>query len=146
MEKYLTPSLIWFVAGFVLFLLEFVLPGFILFFFGIAAWLVAILTFFIDISVNVQLLIFLATALLTVALFRKYLRDKLGMYRKAPTLLEDEFIGKTAIVEVDISPLKNGKVEFKGTSWEAASAEHIAAGQQVLILETKSIVLIVKSI
>lgn len=146
MEKYMNLSLIWFIIGFALFMLEFAIPGFILFFFGIAAWIVAVLTLFIDISLNIQLLIFLGSALITVALFRKYLKDKLGMYRETPKLLEDEFIGKIGYAETEISPLRNGKVDFKGTSWEASSADTIAAGQQVQIIETKSILLIVKLI
>lgn len=137
-------SLLWFIIGFVLFMLEFLVPGFILFFFGIAAWIVAILTFFIDISLDIQLLIFLGSALITVALFRKYLKERLGMYRETPKILEDEFIGKTAIAETEIAPGRNGKVDFKGTSWDASSADTIAPGQQVQIIETRSILLIVK--
>lgn len=146
MEEFMNVSLLWFIIGFALFMLEFMVPGFILFFFGISAWIVAILTFFIDISLNSQLLIFLGSALLTVALFRKYLKDKVGMYRENPMVLEDEFIGKTGIAETEISPGKNGKVDFKGTSWDASSADTIDAGQQVLIIETRSILLIVKLI
>lgn len=146
MEKYMNLTLIWFIIGFALFMLEFAVPGFILFFFGIAAWIVAILTLFMDISLNVQLLIFLGSALITVALFRKYVKEKLGMYRESPRLLEDEFIGKVCYAETAISPEKNGKVEFKGASWDASSADTIAAGQKVQIIETKSIHLIVKLI
>jgi membrane protein implicated in regulation of membrane protease activity len=146
MEKFMNVSLLWFVIGFALFMLEFLVPGFILFFFGIAAWIVAILTLFVDVSLNIQLLIFLGSALIGVALFRKYLKDKLGMYRESPRLLEDEFIGKVGLAETEISPGKNGKVDFKGTSWEASSADTIAAGQQVQIIETRSILLIVKQI
>lgn len=146
MEKLLNISLLWCVFGFGLFLLEFLVPGFILFFFGVAAWVVAIITLFIDISINAQLLIFLGTAILTVVLFRKWAKAKLGMYLEGPRVLEDEFIGKMAIVESKITPERNGKVEFKGTSWDAASSEQIEAGKSVQIIETKSIILIVKQL
>lgn len=146
MEKFLNISLLWFVFGFAFFLLEFLVPGFILFFFGVAAWVVAILTLFFEISIDLQLIIFLGTALLTVVLFRKWAKDKIGMYREGPRVLEDEFIGKIAIVETTITPERNGKVDFKGTSWDAASTELIQPGQNVQIIDTKSIVLIVKQI
>jgi len=146
MENFMNLSLLWFVVGFMLFLLEFMIPGFILFFFGIAAWIVAILTFFIDISLNAQLIIFLGSALLTVALFRKYMKEKMGMSSKTPQLLEDEFVGKIAFAETQISPGENGKVEFKGASWDASSTDMIEAGQKVTIIDTKSILLIVKLI
>lgn len=139
-------SVLWFIVGFAFFLLEFAVPGFILFFFGIAAWLVAILTLFMPISLDTQLIIFLLSAIVTVILFRKILKDKLGMYREGPTVLEDEYIGKIALAETAITPNENGKVEFKGTSWDAKSDDYILAGQKVEIIETRSILLIVKPI
>lgn len=146
MDEFMNISVIWFIVGFAFFLLEFAVPGFILFFFGIAAWLVAIITFFIPIGLDVQLIIFLLSAIISVILFRKILKDKLGMYREGPTILEDEYIGKIALAETPIAPNENGKVEFKGTSWEAKSDHFIIAGQKVEIIETKSIILIVKPI
>ena len=139
-------SVLWFILGFLFFLLEFVVPGFILFFFGIAAWLVAIITFFVPIGLDTQLIVFLVSAVITVVLFRKYLKEKLGMYREGPTILEDEYIGKIALAETEITPTENGKVEFKGTSWDAKSDDYIVAGQKVEIIETRSILLIVKPI
>lgn len=146
MDKFMNISVLWFIVGFVFFLLEFVVPGFILFFFGIAAWLVAIITLFTPIGLDTQLIVFLVSSVLTVVLFRKYLKEKLGMYREGPTTLEDEFIGKIALAETAISPNENGKVEFKGTSWDAKSDGYIVAGQKVEIIETRSILLIVKPI
>ncbi|RYF17843.1 MAG: NfeD family protein [Flavobacteriales bacterium] len=146
MEEFRNISVVWFVIGFVFFLLEFVVPGFILFFFGVAAWVVALLTLVVDVSLNVQLIIFLATAILTVALLRKWLSNKIGMYREGPKTLEDEYVGKQALAETAMGPGKNGKVEFRGTSWDASSEDYIEAGQNVLITETRSILLIVKLI
>jgi len=146
MDDFMNISVLWFIVGFVFFLLEFIVPGFILFFFGIAAWLVALLTLFLDIGINAQLIIFLISALLAVVLLRKWAKEKLGMYREGPRILEDEYIGKIALAETDISPENNGKVEFKGASWDAKSNDHIAAGQKVQIIETRSILLIVKQI
>ncbi len=139
-------SVLWFTVGFAFFLLEFTVPGFILFFFGIAAWLVAILTLFMPISFDTQLSIFLVSAIVTVILFRKILKNKIGMYREGPTVLEDEYIGKIALAETAITPNENGKVEFKGASWDAKSDDYILAGQKVQIIETRSILLIVKPI
>ena len=146
MDEFMNVSVIWFIVGFVFFLLEFLVPGFILFFFGIAAWLVAFITLFTDISLNTQLLIFLGSAVVTVVLFRKLLKDKIGIYKEGPKVLEDEYIGKIALAETPITPTENGKVEFKGASWDAKSDEYIAAGQKVQIIETRSIILIVKPI
>jgi len=145
MEEFLNSAVVWFGLGLVFLLLEFVLPGFILFFFGIGAWIVAILTLFIDVSLNVQLLIFLGSSVLTVLLFRNWVKSKFDINKKGPQQLEDEYIGKIALAETAILPGQQGKVEFKGASWDASSDDYIEAGEQVMITETRSILLIVKS-
>ena len=145
MEEYLNSAVVWFGIGLVFLLLEFVLPGFILFFFGIGAWIVAILTLFIDVSLNVQLLVFLGSSLVTVLLFRNWVKNKFDINQRSPQHLEEEYVGKFAMAETAIKPGHNGKVEFKGASWDASSDDYIEAGEQVLIIETRSILLIVKS-
>lgn len=145
MEKFFTPAVIWFIVGFVLFLLEFVVPGLILFFFAVGAWVVAILCTFLDISVNLQLLIFLCTSGISVLLLRKWVKGLLGSRNTSTEVIENEFIGKIAVTETEISPGRNGKVDFRGVSWDASSDETIGPRETVTIIGTKSIVLIVKS-
>lgn len=145
MDNILNNALVWFIIGFGFFLLEFIVPGFILFFFGVGAWVVSLLTFFFDFSLNIQIITFIVSSLITVVLFRNWIRKKFGMDAACPQILEDEFIGKTARVAIAIAPGSNGKVEFKGTLWDAASEDTIAAGETATITETRSILLIVKS-
>ncbi len=141
----LNISVIWVLIGFAFFLLEFVIPGFILFFFGVGAWIVALLSFFFDIDLNIQIFLFIASSGLSVVFFRKWVRAKLGSYAEVPMVLEDEFIGKRAVAETSFGMGKHGKVTFKGTSWDAETEDEIAAGEDVVITATRSIVLIVKS-
>ena len=144
MGNFSNPAVLWFVAGFLFFLLEFALPGFILFFFGVGAWIVALLALFIDIPINVQLLLFLAASLTTILLFRKSLHTIMRR-KKNSVELEDEFLGQTARSETAIAPGRTGKVYFKGTSWEAVSDDVIGPDEAVTIIGTESIILIVKS-
>lgn len=138
-------AVIWFLIGFILFLLEFVLPGLILFFFAVGAWLVAILLLFIDFSINFQLIIFVISSILTIFLLRDWVKRMLYGKPTSKELLEDEFLGKIARAETAIIPGENGKVYFKGTTWQAASQDFIAAGENVTIIGNDSILLIVKS-
>lgn len=140
----LSPAAIWFIIGFVLLLLEFAMPGLIIFFFGLGAWVVAASCLFTELPFNYQLILFIASSVLSVLLFRKGLRRMLQS-KRSPSLLDDEFIGKVAKAETPIAPGRNGKVLFKGSSWNAASSEHIEAGENVVITGNDSIVLIVKS-
>jgi membrane protein implicated in regulation of membrane protease activity len=94
MESFYNAAVIWFIAGLIFFLLEFAVPGLILFFFAVGAWMVAILSFFFDLSVNTQLILFLAGSILTTMLFRKWVK-KIIWTKKNSTELENEFIGKT---------------------------------------------------
>lgn len=136
---------IWFIVGLFLFLLEFAIPGLILFFFAIGAWFVAALTLFFHFSIDVQLFIFLGSSIISVMLFRKWLKNVLYGRKKTNDLIEDEFIGKTAQAETSISSGKNGRVDFKGISWDAASEDNIEKGEQVIITGNDSILLFVKS-
>lgn len=145
METLLTAAVIWIILGFIFFILEFVIPGLILFFFAVGAWIVAILCLFVDLSLNMQLIIFLVSSIVSVLLLRKWF-SKILWKRKHPSeLLEDEFLGKTAVAETDILPGVNGKVDFKGTTWSATSDDTILKGENVIITGNESILLIVKS-
>ena len=145
MEIFLQAAVIWFIIGFIFFLLEFVIPGLILFFFAVGAWIVALLSLFIDLSFNLQLMIFVASSVVTIFLLRKWVKKMLYGNKRSTELLEDEFLGKIARSETAISPGNNGKVNFKGTSWQAASDDFIEAGENVTIVGNESILLIVKS-
>ncbi len=145
METFLTAAVIWIILGFVFFLLEFVIPGLILFFFAVGAWIVAILCLFIDLSINEQLIIFLISSIASILLLRNWFSKILWKKKHSTEILEDEFLGKTAKAETDISPGENGKVDFKGTTWQAASEDTIAKGENVIIIGNESILLLVKS-
>ncbi len=137
-------ALMWFIAGFILFILEFVTPGLILFFFAVGAWLVSILLLFVDLPVNSQLILFLIGSLATLVLFRKWLKKVIWIKRHSSEI-EDEFVGKTAIAETFIGPGHEGKVQFRGTSWNAISDDTIEKGENLIIMGNLSIKLIVRS-
>lgn len=142
MRSLLNPSVIWFVIGLILLVLEFLAPGLLVIFFGIGAWVTALVCLFLTPGVNSQILIFLVTSVLSLLLLRKYLKRVFYKDEHAPEdTLSDEFIGKTAVVEVPIKNGKRGKVIFKGTSWTAESDYNLEKGHQVMIISKESIVL-----
>ena len=141
----LHTAVVWFIIGFILFILEFVVPGLILFFFAVGAWTVAFLSVFVVLPLTAQLLIFVVTSVLTIFVLRKWLQKRLYGNQPSTQILEDEFLGKFGIAETPISPGYDGKVDFKGTSWQATSTDIIASGENVEIIGNESILLIVKS-
>jgi len=63
-NEWIKPVVVWFLIGLVLLILEFLMPGVIFFFFGIGAWITAIITLFTDVSFNTQLAIFIISSVM----------------------------------------------------------------------------------
>jgi membrane protein implicated in regulation of membrane protease activity len=139
------PEIFWFILGLCLLLLELVIPGFFIFFFGLGAWITAIVCLIGHPPTNLQIIIFAITSTLLLIALRKIIQNKfLNSKRTISDDVEDEFTGKEAIAKIDFGGLKQGKVEFKGTSWTAESASEIKEGQRVIIIEKDSFKLLVE--
>jgi membrane protein implicated in regulation of membrane protease activity len=136
---------IWFIIGLALFLLELVLPGFVIFFFGVGAWVTALLCLIANPGLNLQAIVFAVTSILSLVALRKIIQKKF-FYTKDELSkdVEDEFSGREAIAMTDFGPGENGKVEFKGTQWKAESLSSIREGDRVIIKEKDSFKLIVE--
>ena len=130
------PELVWFILGLILLLAELVLPGFVIFFFGVGAWITALVCLFFNPGFNLQAVIFAVTSVIVLLAFRKMIQNKF-IYNKNDIsgTIEDEFTGKEAVAVADFDDEKRGKVDFKGTSWRAESDFEIHAGQTVIILK-----------
>ena len=139
------PEIFWFILGLGLFLLELVMPGFIIFFFGLGAWITALVCLIGNPGTNLQIIIFaLSSAVLLIALRRIIQKKYLNSKNIRSEDVEDEFTGKEALATVDFGGIKKGKVEFKGTTWTAESSSDIIEGQRVIIVEKNSFNLIVE--
>ena len=139
------PELVWFMIGLALFLLELVLPGFVIFFFGVGAWLTALLCLIAEPGLNLQAIVFAVTSILSLVALRKIIQKKF-FYSKDELSrdVEDEFSGREAIAISDFGPGKNGKVEFKGTQWKAESTSAVREGDRVIIKEKENFKLFVE--
>jgi membrane protein implicated in regulation of membrane protease activity len=142
------PELLWFLIGLVLFLLELIVPGFIIFFFGIGAWITALICLIItpvkDMT-NFQIIIFAVTSVLSLITFRRLLKKKFFYSRdNNADAVEDEFTGKEGVAITDFGKDRKGKVEFKGTRWNAESESEIKENQTVIIIKKENLVLTVE--
>lgn len=144
MEILSDPAVIWFLVGLGLLLLELVLPGLVILFFGVGAWVTALVCAITDISLNWQIFIFLIASLLGLILLRRYLKKR--FFSKADKEVEDqleEFIGRKAMAVDDFKD-GSGKVEFKGTRWSARCEAPVKKGEWVTIQSKESLILTVK--
>jgi membrane protein implicated in regulation of membrane protease activity len=144
-------ELFWFVVGLVLLLAELALPGFVVIFFGIGAWItaLAVAAGLVE-SLTMQLVVFLVSSLVCLILFRRqgqrYFRGKVsGVLRPDESL--DDIRGERAVVTTDIAPHSlTGKVEYHGTTWMAEADSPIPSGTVVEIVDRTNLVLKVKPV
>jgi len=149
LKEFLKPELIWFLVGLALLLAEFAIPGLIVLFFGIGAWIVAISCVVAAPSLNVQLGIFIGSSVLSLVLLRSWLKGIfLGHVTGRQDLNQDlnDFIGERAVVTQAIALKRAGKVELHGTNWTAEANEDIAEGTTVEVTQKDNLTLRVKPV
>ena len=145
----LSPTLIWFLVGVAFALLELAVPGVILVFFGLGAWIVALTTAIgITTSLASQLVLFTVTSVLSLILLRRWIRNRFLGYEadtRDGTADLDEFTGKIVTVTRAVSPGgSGGRVEFKGAEWTAVADEELAKGDLAEIVAAEGITLKVR--
>lgn len=141
------PELFWFLLGLLLFLAELVIPGFFIFFFGLGAWITALVCLVGDPGHinNIQIIIFAVTSVFSLLGLRRLIQKKFFYNKDTVDDYDDEFTGKEALAITDFGPNKTGKIEFKGTTWKAESrTSKVTKGQNVTITGKESIILIVE--
>ena len=149
LKDFLKPEIIWFVVGVVLLIMEFTVPGLIIFFFGVGACIVSGVCFLTDISLNAQLIIFIVSSVVLLLCLRKWLKAIfIGHVKAKQNMREDlsDFVGQKAVVISKIRPKLGGKVEFHGTNWDADADEEIAAGVAVEVMGKENLTLKVKAL
>ena len=136
---------VWLILGVVLLGLELFIPGVILVFFGIGAVLTALLLFIFNMSLGLQIFIFLAASILSLVLFRKKFLSK---WTKEDKKIEfDNIIGEKVIVVKTIPKGLTGKVELHGSQWSAEAQRddiEIAEGTWVIVRGRNNLKLIVE--
>ena len=141
-------SLVWFIIGIFFLLAEIIMPGFIIFFFGVGGLVTALITYLFHIeSVFAQISIFILSSILCLVFLRNVFTQLFKGKVSGQRDLKDEFIGKKAIVINEIKPNSlSGKVEFNGTNWEADSEFYIEKDSVVEITGRRDLKLIVKPV
>ena len=137
---------VWAALGLLCILSEFVVPGFVVFFFGLGALLNALLVGIVPglaSRIPLQLILWAGTSGLSLLLLRKYFA-RVFTGTVLDTSSDRDFIGHSAEVSEAITPDSPGRVRFQGTTWTAvAFDETIEPGERVDILEKEGTKLVV---
>ncbi len=129
--------LIWFILGIIVAFLELYLPGFILLFFAIGCLSAAVALLVLDINLTQQILVFLITSITSLLLLRKWMmRTFQGASSNNPDNDFDDFpYGVHVQVLQKISPHKTGRIQYRGTAWDAVADETIESGETAEIVK-----------
>ncbi len=149
LKEFLKPELIWFLVGLVLLVAEFIVPGLIIAFFAVGAWIVALVCLVTPLSLNAQLGMFIVSSVVMLVVARRWVKGLFGGFatdKQNSNVDLNEYVGQRAIVTSEITPKLAGRVEFHGTHWTAQADEPIAVGAVVEITQKSSATLKVKPV
>lgn len=138
-------AVFWLYAGIALLVLEVMTPGLVSIFFGLAALVLALITWLVpDTPQITQWLLFSFFSILFIALLRKTLKKTFSGTSEVTEDMFDAFSGKRATVVECISPTNPGRVEFNGSNWTAEAEEELDVGMLVRIKSKKNLTLYVE--
>jgi inner membrane protein len=136
---------IWILLGLLLLLAELVTPGgFYFIFFGSGAVVVGMLSGLgIGGPVWFQILLFSILSLVSLWLFREKL---LKLTEQAPDMKIDSLVGETAVANDEIPANGIGKVELRGTAWNARNtgARPLKNGERAKVERVEGLMLLVQ--
>ena len=142
------PASYWIILGFLLVISEFIVPGFVIFFFGVGAIATGVLAHFLVLPEYVQYIVFGVLSTVCLLVFRRMMpKTFTGVVEQEQELpLEAlEFAGQSATVIEAIRPGVEGKVRFQDSEWRAKASETLNTGDIVTIVRRENLVLVVSS-
>jgi inner membrane protein len=126
----------WFIAGGVLLVLEALAPGVFLFWLGLAAMLVGVVSMFVDLSWQAQFIAFSAFAVAMIPVWRR-LSSGVGTATDQPFLNRraEAFVGRVFTLEKPIVD-GAGTVRIDDSVWRITGAD-IPAGRRVKVVRVE---------
>lgn len=130
------PIILWFIAGALLILAEFMVPGVVIVFFGAGALITSLTTWLgLTESLTSQTLMFGTSSVVLLFSLRHLVKSWfVGKSDDENGDLDDDFTGREAMVTRDIpGPGIDGRIEIKGSEWKARAESTIVAGTTIII-------------
>lgn len=142
----MTPAMIWLIVGILLIFSEFLVPGFIIIFFGFGALLAATVAALTDATFIVQGYVFVIASVLLLIIGKRFFKTTLSGKRELSQKDADDdgYVGAVVTVTQAIVPPHSGRVELHGTEWTAVAARPIDVGATVTVTKCENITLTVE--
>ena len=144
-----TCAWLWIYAGAALMLLELIVPGFVLCFFGLSAATVGLLRFAFGegFTPTLQLAAFSALSVLYIVLLRRYLTKVfVGGKVETKTDFDNESVGRVGRVTEAINPPLAGRVILGDSEWTATSEKPVPVGANVRVVAQANLTMTVEEV
>ena len=145
--NFLSPNWLWLYAGAFLMLAELTAPGFVIFFFGLAAATLGVvmscLPDALQPSLTMQLALFSALSILYLVTLRRYAKKTFLGDSAAAGHVEDEYVGRFAKVTETIKPGIPGRIMLGDAEWSATAAELLEPGTEVKVVSRENLTMAV---
>ena len=147
---FMSAGWVWMYIGGGLMLAEILMPGFVVFFFGLSAvtlgGLILMLPAAFQISLTWQLALFSLFSVVYLVTLRKYLKSIFLGDSEDTVSAVDEFSGRFGEATAEIKPGIPGRAMVGDAEWDAVSVAPIAAGTKVKVLSRKNLTLTVEAV
>ncbi len=131
--------LFWLILGAVLLLVELLTTSFFIIFFGLAAFTIALLAFFFTLTMNMQVMGFLAISILYLLFLRRFIRQRKRRQRAA--FAPNAPIGEWGVAYDDINPNSYGRVVIRDTIWRAKATTFVKKGSSIQVISQNNLTL-----
>jgi membrane protein implicated in regulation of membrane protease activity len=147
---FLDAGWLWLYAGAGLMLAEILMPGFVVFFFGLSAAtlgaLILVLPEAFHLTLAWQLALFSIFSVVYLVTLRRYLKSVFLGDSEDRLSAADDFSGRIGEVVAPISQGLPGRVLVGDAEWDAVAVGNIAAGSKVKVLSRKNLTLTVEAV
>ena len=144
---FLSPVWLWMYAGAFLMLAELASPGFVVFFFGLAAATVSLLKWmFPSLPLWGQLAAFSVLSILYLLVLRKYLKKVFTGDKQESPSIDNEYIGRVGRVVEVVRPDVPGRILLGDAEWTAKAATRLEPGTEVRVVAQENLTFTVEPI
>lgn len=144
--EFLATKWLWLYAGVILMLLEIMAPGFVIFFFGLAAATVGAVLFACPLSPSWQLVLFTVFSIAYLCGLRRLMKGVFMGDTAGEKTIESEYVGRVGEVVEPISAAVPGRILLGDAEWTASADVEISAGARVRVVGQRNLTLIVEKI
>lgn len=145
--EFLGVKWLWLYAGVILMLLEILAPGFVIFFFGLAAATVGGVMFIVpELSATWQAALFTVFSIAYLCGLRKFMKSVFMGDTAETKRIASEYVGRLGTVIQAITPVVPGRILLGDAEWEARADIDIAKDARVRVVAQENLTLVVEPI